>query len=62
MNDNQTFFLDVANAAVSRWHQLDLDRLDDELNTHVWPLLDTYFQRHSAPSLVYSMGAALYYQ
>ena len=61
MDDNQTFFLDVANAAVSRWHQLDLDRLDDELNTHVWPLLDTYFQRHSAPSLVYSMGAALYY-
>ena len=38
MDDNQTFFLDVANAAVSRWRQLDLDRLDNELNTHVWPL------------------------
>ena len=54
-------FLDVANAAVARWHQFNLDHLATELDTHVWPLLDTYFQRHSEPSLVYSMGAALYY-
>ena len=61
MPDRRTVFLDVANAAVARWHQINPDQLEDELDHDVWPLLDTYFQRHFSSSLVYSVGAALYY-